>query len=142
MKSLKKLLSVVLLSLPLPALAAAATVYKDPNCGCCAAHAQYLREHGLEVKVVETRDLAAVKARYQVPSAQAGCHTTVIGNYVFEGHVPVESIQRVLAERPMIKGLTVPGMPAGSPGMGGAKQGPLQVYYLGEASQPRIYESR
>jgi hypothetical protein len=142
MKRFYKLLLALLLSMPLSALAGtAATLYKNPNCGCCEGHAEYLRENGFDVEIIPTHDLAAIKQEHRVPEALAGCHTTLVGNYVFEGHVPVESINRVLEERPMIKGLTVPGMPAGSPGMGGAKRGPLHVYYLGDGERPKIYAS-
>lgn len=141
MKAVKKMLMAALLSLPLPALAGgiAATLYKNPNCGCCEEYAKYLREHGFEVEVVPTHDLVMLKEEHRVPSKLEGCHTTLIGNYVVEGHVPVESINKLLTERPMITGISVPGMPAGSPGMGGKKQGPLTVYYLMDVEKPKVY---
>lgn len=139
MKALKKLMITGLLALPLPALAANATVYKDPNCGCCAAYVDILEEAGYEVNVENTGDLMAVKAEHGVPRMLSSCHTTLIDGYVFEGHIPLKSVERVLEERPMIRGIAVPGMPAGSPGMGGAQQGPIKVYYLADGGEPKLY---
>ncbi len=129
------------LALPLPLLAAGieATLYKSPNCGCCQAYAEYLEANGFKVKVVPTDKLAQMQKQNGVPEHLAGCHTTKIGNYIFEGHIPAESIKRFLKEKPAAKGLTVPGMPAGSPGMSGTKEGPLHVYYLSDKNPPPLY---
>jgi hypothetical protein len=110
----------------------AATLYKDPQCGCCEGHADYLRENGFEVTVEPTHDLPLLKRQYGVPGALEGCHTTLIDGYVVEGHVPVASILRLLTERPDIKGISLPGMPAGSPGMSGAKAAPFTIYAIGD----------
>lgn len=136
MKHLKKLAFAALLAFPVSGFADAtsATLYKNPNCGCCSGHAEYLKENGFDVEVVNTNDLSQLKAEHNVPERLAGCHTTLIDDYVFEGHVNAESIRQVLDSTPFIKGLSVPGMPAGSPGMGGEKQGPIEVYVL--AFQP------
>lgn len=137
MNRLKQLLLALALSLPASAMAAdlAATLYKNPNCGCCEEYAEYLRGNGFEVEVVATHDLPMIKEEHDVAVEQAGCHTTLIQGYVVEGHVPVESINKLLEERPMITGITVPGMPAGSPGMGGEKQEPLTVYTISADAQ-------
>jgi len=111
---------------------------KDPNCGCCADHAQYLRDHGYTVNVSESADLAKLRAALGVPANLVGCHVIRAEGYVIEGHVPAGAIDKLLAERPAIKGISVPGMPLGSPGMGGAKTGPLAVLTIGEAT-PRVY---
>lgn len=127
-----------------PALAAggeAAVLYKTPDCGCCDAYADYLRASGFTVTVIPTPELARLKEENGVPQHLAGCHTTRIGRYIFEGHIPVESIERVLREQPPIKGLSVPGMPPGSPGMTGTKQGPLNVYRISDRTPPTLYES-
>jgi hypothetical protein len=108
----------------------AATQYKNPQCGCCEGHADYLRENGFEVTVKPTHDLPLLKRQYGVPSALEGCHTTLVEGYVVEGHVPVASILRLLTERPDIKGISLPGMPAGSPGMSGEKTAPFTVYEI------------
>ena len=93
------------------------TVYKDPECGCCGGWAKHLRGAGFAVTEKPVADLAAVKARAGVPEALQSCHTALVGGYVVEGHVPAADIQRLLKERPKVKGIAVGGMPAGSPGM-------------------------
>lgn len=116
-----------------PGLAAtrpAAVLYKNPQCSCCETYAQYLRTAGYEVTVTPSFDLTLIKRQNGVPEALDGCHTTLVGGYVVEGHVPVGAVNRLLDERPTIKGISVPGMPAGSPGMFGEKAGPLTVYEI------------
>jgi hypothetical protein len=116
-------IGVVILSLALmaPTLVIAAppimTVYKSPTCSCCAAWVSYVRDNGFEVIVKEPRDLSGVKRKHGVSPKLASCHTAIIDGYVVEGHVPVEDIQRLLADRPDVLGLTAPGMPQFSPGM-------------------------
>jgi hypothetical protein len=105
----------------------AATLYKDPSCSCCEAYADYLRANGFKVTVVEQPNMTVIKQRYGVRRELRGCHSTVIGKYVVEGHVPVGPIKKLLAEKPDIKGISLPGMPQGSPGMAGTKQGPFEV---------------
>lgn len=92
-------------------------VYKDPTCGCCGKWVQHLRDNGFQVTVQEVPDTAIYRTKYGVPKQLASCHTAVVDGYSVEGHVPASDIQRMLAERPKAKGLAVPGMPAGSPGM-------------------------
>jgi hypothetical protein len=116
----------------------AATLYKDPECGCCEAYADYLRANGIEVTVSPTDELAAMKRQYGVPGALAGCHTTLIEDYVVEGHVPIGAVLRMLTERPAIKGISLPGMPAGSPGMSGAKTGPFTMFQFG-GGESKVY---
>jgi hypothetical protein len=96
-----------------------ATVYKSPTCGCCGKWIEHLEAAGLEVESVDVADMTVIKANHEVPERLASCHTALIGGYLIEGHVPVEDIERLLAERPDIVGLAVPGMPIGSPGMEG-----------------------
>ena len=95
------------------------TVNKDPTCSCCAGWADHLRAEGFPVTEVATTDLKAVKTHLGVPAELSGCHTAEVGGYIVEGHVPAVAIKRLLTERPAATGLAVPGMPAGSPGMGG-----------------------
>lgn len=92
-------------------------VHKDPNCGCCGAWVDHLRASGFDASVIEAAQLNRVKARLGVPNALASCHTAEIGGFVIEGHVPAGSIRKLLSQRPKIRGLAVPGMPVGSPGM-------------------------
>ncbi len=90
---------------------------KDPNCGCCSGWVDHLRKAGFAVEVKDVPDVNRVKARLGVPSDLWACHTAQVAGYVIEGHVPATALRRFLAERPQAKGLAVPGMPAGSPGM-------------------------
>lgn len=92
-------------------------VYKTPTCGCCGNWVQHLRDHGFQVTVQEVPDTASYRRKFGVPESLASCHTAVLAGYALEGHVPAAEIQRLLKEKPNAKGLAVPGMPAGSPGM-------------------------
>ena len=100
-------------------------VFKSPICGCCTAWVEHVRKAGfaVEAKDVDQDALYAFKDRLQVSPELAGCHTAVVGDYFVEGHVPASDITRLLAERPDARGLTVPGMPISSPGMGGPGAG-------------------
>lgn len=96
----------------------AMTVFRDPSCDCCEAWAKIARKAGYEVDLRDDQDMAAVKRRLGVPEELASCHTAEVGGMVIEGHVPVEEVARLLRERPQgIRGIAVPGMPLGSPGM-------------------------
>ena len=116
--------------MPAAAFGATATLYKSPSCGCCAAYVEHLEEHGFSVDTRHPADLQGVKAQHGVGPQLASCHTMTLDGYVFEGHVPVDAVNRVLNERPDIRGLAVPGMPTGSPGMNGPLRPPLQVVTL------------
>ncbi|MGR3512342.1 MAG: DUF411 domain-containing protein [Paracoccaceae bacterium] len=100
-------------------------VYKSPTCGCCTAWVEHVRQAGFAVEAqnVDQDALYAFKGRLQIAPELAGCHTAVVGDYFIEGHVPASDIERLLAERPTARGLTVPGMPMSSPGMGGPGAG-------------------
>jgi hypothetical protein len=108
-----------------------AVIYKAEGCGCCDGHAEHLRANGYQVRVVELADLEPIKRKHGVPERYQGCHTIEVGGYVVEGHVPAKVIDRLLAEKPAIKGISLPGMPEGSPGMSGAKTAPFTIYDLG-----------
>ena len=125
---------------PLKAVAAPtrAELHKNPECSCCDEHARYLGKNGFEVTVIEDEQLTAFKAKHGVPASLEGCHTTLIDGYVVEGHVPVSAIHRLLRERPKLRGIAVPGMPAGSPGMGGTRTEPLVSYELKEG-EPAVF---
>lgn len=109
-------------------------VSKDPNCGCCTGWVEHLRNNGFTATVVETKDVQAVKARLRVPEELASCHTAEIAGYVIEGHVPAHAIDRLLAEKPNARGLAVPGMPIGSPGMEGGRPEVYEVVLFGDAA--------
>lgn len=111
------------------------TLHKDPNCGCCVEYAHYLEENGFNVKMIDHANINQVKQRLGTAQA-ASCHTVEIEGYVVEGHVPVAAIEKMLKEKPDIKGLALPGMPYNSPGMGPEKKGSLQVLELDNQGKP------
>lgn len=94
-----------------------AIVHKSPSCGCCGLWVEHLQQAGFTVEVRNEDNLNPIKERLGVPYGKASCHTAEIGGYVIEGHVPAEDIKRLLAEKPTARGLVLPGMPLGSPGM-------------------------
>jgi hypothetical protein len=114
-------------------------VYKDPDCGCCGSWVEHMERSGFDVAVRERTDMDAVKAEHGVPDALASCHTALIGDYVVEGHVPAADIRRLLAEKPAGRGLAVPGMPAGSPGMEVGYSEPYTVYLFTESGGRRAF---
>ncbi|MFN3928175.1 MAG: DUF411 domain-containing protein [Thermoflexus sp.] len=111
------------------------TVYRTPNCGCCGEYVRYLRSVGVAVHVIEQDDLTSLKQQWGIPEAMWSCHTSRLGPYVVEGHVPLEAIARLWSERPDARGIALPGMPPGSPGMGGARTGPLTIYLIARDGQ-------
>jgi hypothetical protein len=115
------------------------TLYKNPECGCCEGYADYLRSHGFTVTVKASTDLAEISRKAGIPPDLEGCHTAFIGNYVVDGHIPVEAIDKLLTDRPAIKGISLPGMPQGSPGMSGEKTGPFTIYAIGRDGKVSTY---
>ena len=122
-----------------PAAAQDVTLYKNPQCGCCESYADYLRENGFTVEVTPTHDLAQIGREAGIPDDFQGCHTAFLEEYVVSGHVPINVVNRLLEERPDIAGVTLAGMPMGSPGMGGAKQEPFKIYSVEEGVNPTVY---
>ncbi|UIJ71206.1 DUF411 domain-containing protein [Aurantimonas sp. HBX-1] len=119
------------------------TVIKSPTCGCCEAWVAIARKHGFDVDTEDTDELGPAKQLAGVPGELQSCHTARIGGYVVEGHVPMAAIDRLLAERPNIRGIAVPGMPIGSPGMGDDPQARFSVHAFGtsDGSQPVFHEA-
>jgi len=117
-------------------------IYKDPNCGCCTEWVRHVQKAGFVVTVRDTADMDSVKASFGVTSALASCHTARIGTYTIEGHVPADLIQKLLSEKPVARGLTVPGMPMGSPGMEGDHKDAYDVLLIDKAGKTRVYASR
>lgn len=117
-------------------------VYKSPTCGCCTKWEDHLREAGFEVESHATSEMAAVKVANGVPAALSSCHTAVVGGYAIEGHVPADLIRRLLKERPKVAGLTVPGMPMGSPGMEGARKDAYDVLTFDEMGRTTVFARR
>ena len=94
-------------------------VYKSPTCGCCGGWIEHMRAAGFRLEVTEATDVTPHRQRLGVPEALASCHTAEIGGYAIEGHVPAADVLRLLRERPAARGLAVPAMVPGSPGMSG-----------------------
>lgn len=120
------------------------TVYRDPSCGCCEAWAKIAAGNGYDVTVRDDPNMAEVKQRLGVPSQLASCHTAVIGEYVIEGHVPLDQVARLLHARPSgIRGIAVPGMPIGSPGMEvpDGREEPFQVIAFFPNGQMSVFAS-
>lgn len=141
------LLLAVVLSPALPSWAVNSPVievWKDPNCGCCKDWIAILRQSGFEVRQHETGN-SAMRARLGIAQNLGSCHTALVDGYALEGHVPVREIRRLLRERPEAIGLTVPGMPVGSPGMDGpAYQGrkdPFDVLLVARNGRAEVYQS-
>lgn len=118
-------------------------VFKSATCGCCAQWVDQLRAQGFTVQTTNTETLEDIKNKHGIPARTRSCHTAVAGGYVFEGHVPVADIKRVLKERPAIAGLAVPGMPVGSPGMEvpGVKPDPYDVVAFDKSGATRVFAS-
>lgn len=119
------------IQVPAQAGPSAITVHKDPNCGCCSGWVRHLQDAGFAVQVDETLELELLRTRLGVPPELAACHTAEVDGYLIEGHVPAAAVRRLLAERPEGKGLAVPGMPAGSPGMEGGTPQSYAVLLFG-----------
>ena len=113
-------------------------LYKDPDCGCCEGYAGYLKTAGFKVTVSPTHDLPLLYEKYGIADDLQPCHISLLGNYVIGGHVPIEVVERLLAEKPAIAGITLPGMPLGSPGMNGPKTAPFTIYEIAKDSR-KVY---
>jgi len=122
--------------------AADIVVYKSPTCGCCSNWVDHLKQAGFSVEVHQRQDMASVKSELGVPRQFQSCHTAKVGDYVVEGHVPADLIKRMLAEHPPIRGLAVPGMPMGSPGMDGPRKDPYDVLTFDQAGHTSVYAHR
>lgn len=107
------------------------TVYKSPFCGCCEGHVEAYEKAGFKVNVVDDQDkLHSIKREHRVPGQAQSCHTAIIDDYVVEGHVPMAAIEKLLEEQPQIDGISLPGMPSGTPGMPGPKMGDFEILSL------------
>lgn len=115
-------------------------VYKDPNCRCCTYWAQHLEQAGFDVDIRPANERAEMHEKYGISKELAACHTGVVDGYVIEGHVPAADIRRLLEERPDVAGLTVPGMPVGSPGMPGPNPKPFEVLLLTNDGTTEVYQ--
>lgn len=116
-------------------------VYKTPTCGCCNKWVKHLKDEGFNVKTKDIVDLQPVKNQFGVQPQFQSCHTAKIGKYFIEGHVSGSDIKRLLKEKPDIKGLAVPGMPMGSPGMEGDRKDDYNVLAIDKNYNATIYSS-
>lgn len=125
-----------------PLLAADAPVvevWKTSTCGCCKAWVRHLEDAGFKVKVTEVDDVAPIKQKFKVPPELSSCHTALVDGYVVEGHVPADDIVRLLRQKPKIKGIYVPGMPAGSPGMEAPRGERYDVLALDDSGKVSVF---
>ena len=116
-------------------------VFKTPTCGCCGNWVKHLRANGFEVTVKDVPDTGEYRRKYGVPEKLLSCHTGVVEGYALEGHVPAAEIHRLLQERPRAKGLAVPGMPMGSPGMEGSVSQAYSVILFDSEGRTSVYRS-
>lgn len=130
------------IAMPLPTLAATidAVMYKNPQCSCCEAYADYLERNGFKVDIKPVNNLSQISSDAGVPADLEGCHTMMVDGYVVDGLVPVEIVKKLLTERPAIAGITLAGMPAGAPGMGGEKSETWTIYaFTKDGKAPIVY---
>lgn len=118
------------------ALPVEATMFKNPQCGCCDEYARQLEDRGVTVKIVDNIEVGKIKQSIGLPYDLGSCHTLQMGDYAIEGHVPFEAVEKLFEERPDSRGIGLAGMPIGTPGMPGPKQGDWDVYQFrnGEAA--------
>ena len=105
-------------------------VFKTPSCGCCYGYVLFLEKEKFNVKQTDMRSLHSIKKKYNIPVEMQSCHTTIMGKYFIEGHVPLQAVNKLLKEQPDIDGIALPGMPIGTPGMPGEKEEPYVIYQL------------
>ncbi len=118
------------------------TVYKSPTCGCCGEWVKYMDKNGFATKVILMDDPTPMRREAGVPDQLGSCHTALVGGYVVEGHVPADLIKKMLAEKPKIVGLTVPGMIQGPPGMDEGTKRPYEVLAFDRAGKTSVYAKR
>ncbi|GAB2785418.1 DUF411 domain-containing protein [Halomonas shantousis] len=104
-----------------------ARLYKNPSCGCCDEYARHLKAKGIDVDIIERRDLSDIKLDAGVPYGYGSCHTVMLGDYVIEGHVPFEAVEKLFETRLEVAGIALAGMPQGSPGMPGPQLAPFEI---------------
>ena len=105
-------------------------VFKTPTCECCNGYVSFLEKIQFKVKKTNMTSLDSIKKKYNIPADMLSCHTSVVGKYFIEGHVPIEAINKLLKEQPNIDGIALPGMPIGTPGMPGNKKAPYVIYQI------------
>ena len=116
------------------------TVYKVSTCGCCAKWVEHLKANGFQVTVHEVPDTTEISSKSGVPESLHSCHTALVDGYTIEGHVPAADIQRLLKDRPKVKGLAVPGMPLGSPGMEASRKDAYEVVQFDANGKTTVFQ--
>jgi len=114
-------------------------IYKSPTCGCCGKWIEHMKKSGFKVSIHEVSDIPASRKSLGMPDKLGSCHTSRIGNYVVEGHVPATDIQRLLKEKPQALGLAVPSMPPGAPGMDIPNAPPYETLLVQADGTTRVY---
>jgi hypothetical protein len=144
MRTIALALSFVLVAAlaPMAQVATPITVYKTPTCGCCGKWVDHMRQNGFAPKVTDLPNLSMIKQQAGVPDNLQSCHTSTIGGYAIEGHVPADVVRQLLKEKPAVAGIAVPGMPMGSPGMEGAYKDKYNVVAFGRDGSQKVYASR
>jgi hypothetical protein len=117
------------------------TVYKSPTCGCCTKWISHLEENGFKVNAIDTKDMYKVKKEAGLHPGLGSCHTGIVNGYTIEGHVPASDIKRLLTERPAVRGLAVPGMPMGSPGMEGPGKDRYSVLTFDDSGKTTVFST-
>jgi hypothetical protein len=149
MTSTRRVLLLGLATVPFATIAQAPSrvlveVWKDPNCGCCKDWVKHLEANGFAVKVNDTGNVA-MRTKLGIPQALGSCHTALVGGYAIEGHVPAADVRRLLKDKPQAIGLSVPGMPVGSPGMDapiyGGRRDPYDVLLVLKSGESRVFAS-
>ncbi|GAB3384771.1 DUF411 domain-containing protein [Massilia varians] len=127
---------------PVLAMAAAPVidVFKSASCGCCTAWVEHLKSNGFKTRVVNVDNPSDYRERGGIPNELGSCHTGMVGGYAIEGHIPASDIKRLLAEKPKAKGLAVPAMPLGSPGMEGPRKDPFDVLLVQVNGSTKVFK--
>jgi hypothetical protein len=119
---------------------AVVTVYKSKSCGCCGAWVEHLRKNGFRVIAHDVADVTSYREKLGIPQALGSCHSATVAGYAIEGHVPAADIRRLLRERPRARGIAVPAMPLGSPGMEGPRKDPYQTLLFHSDGDHVVFE--
>lgn len=114
-------------------------VYKSPYCGCCTHWVEYMKRNGFEVKVTDVDNVDAARQKLGMPQKYGACHTAKVGGYLVEGHVPVEDVRKLLAQKPKALGIAVPAMPPGSPGMPSDKPVPYDTLLVHNDGSSKVF---
>lgn len=128
----------------IPVLAHAAMpivdVYKSASCGCCGAWVKHMKDNGFTVRSHDVANPSDYREKFGIPNQLGSCHTAKVGGYAIEGHVPASDVARLLAAKPKVRGLAVPAMPLGSPGMEGPRQDPFDVVLIKADGSTSVYK--